>query len=205
MHMQQCMCVHVRCRLIYAKLRAMGKKDREEQQFDQGSLFVNQLTGCQHRIYAFILTLVPNWSDADDLMQETTEVMWRKFQDADQINNFCAWGKGIARNKIMNFYAKKKRERVLFDDSLIQDVIDREEKTSMHEELRVQALQKCLEKLRSNDRHLIQVLYGHEITIRKLAEEVKRPVQGLYKAMARIHHSLLQCVRRSLSTAEDYS
>ncbi len=182
-----------------------NSRDLNEQQFDQGSLFVNQLTTCQHRIYAFILTLVPNWSDADDLMQETTEVMWRKFQDAGQISNFCAWGKTIARNKVMNFHAKKERERVLFDDSLLKDVIEREEKTSLQEDLRVQALQKCLQKLRSNDRHLIQILYGHDITIKKLAEEVKRPVQGLYKAMARIHHSLLQCVRRSLAITEEYS
>jgi len=179
--------------------------DLSKQQSDQVSAFVNQLTACQHKIYAFILTLVPNWSDADDLMQETAEVMWRKFQDAGQINNFCAWGKGIARNKVLNFYTKKKRERVLFDDSLLKDVIEREEKTSLQEELRLQALQKCLHKLRSNDRHLIQALYGHDITIKKLAEKVQRPVQGLYKAMARIHHSLLQCVRRSLAIMEDYS
>ena len=183
----------------------MARKDLDKRQFDEGSHFVTQLTACQHRIYAFILTLVPNWSDADDLMQETTEVMWRKFQEEDDIHDFCAWGKAIARNKIMNFYARKKRERVLFDDAMLKDVIEREEKTSSKEELRVQALQKCLHKLRPNDRHLIQVLYEHEITIKKLAEEVKRPVQGLYKAMARIHHALLQCVRRSLSTAEDYA
>ena len=177
--------------------------DLSKGQFDQGSHFVNQLTACQHRIYALILTLVPNWSDADDLMQETAEVMWRKFQDTDHINDFCAWGKTIARNKVMGFYTKKKRERVLFDDTLLNDVVDREEKASLQAELRVQALQKCLRKLRSNDLHLIQVLYGHDITVKKLAEEIKRPIQGLYKAMARIHHSLLQCVRRTLSTMED--
>ena len=178
--------------------------DFSKQQSDQVSAFVNQFTVCQHQIYAFILTLVPNWSDADDLMQETAEVMWRKFQNVGQIDNFCAWGKGIARNKVMNFYAKRKRDRVLFSDSLLDDVVAREEKTSSHAALRLRALQKCLRKLRSNDLHLIQVLYGHDITIKKLAEEIKRPVQGLYKAMARIHHSLLQCVRRTLSTMEDY-
>jgi RNA polymerase sigma-70 factor, ECF subfamily len=187
------------------ELRAMAEGDLSKQEFEQGSRFVNQLTACQHRIYAFILCVVPNWSDADDLMQETTEVMWRKFPHAGQIDDFCAWGKTIARNKVMNFYAKKKRERVLFDDALLKDVIEREEKTSLQEELRIQALQTCLQKLHSKDRHLIQVLYGHDITIKKLAEEVKRPVQGLYKAMARIHHNLLQCVRRSLAIMEDYS
>ncbi len=179
--------------------------DLSKQQADQVSAFVNQLTVCQHRIYGFILTLVPNWSDADDLMQETTEVMWRKYQEAGQINNFCAWGKGIARNKVMNFYAKKKRERMLFDQNLLEDVVERERKTSSYAELRLHALQNCLRKLKSNDLHLIQVLYGQDITIKKLAEEIKRPVQGLYKAMARIHHSLLQCVRRTLSITEDYS
>lgn len=178
--------------------------DLNKQQADQVSTFVNQLTVCQHQIYAFILTLVPNWSDADDLMQETAEVMWRKYQEAGQINNFSAWGKGIARNKVMNFYAKKKRERVLFNDSLLDDVVERENAISSHSGLRLRALQKCLRKLKSNDLHLIQVLYGHDITIKKLAEEIKRPVQGLYKAMGRIHHSLLQCVRRTLSTMEDH-
>jgi len=182
-----------------------GSGDQDKQQFEQGSRFVNQLTACQHKIYMLILCLVPNWSDADDLMQETTEVMWRKYQDVGQITDFCAWGKTIARNKVMNFYAKKKRERVLFDDSLLDDVAEREEKTSLQAELRVQALRRCLKKLRANDRHLIQVLYGHDISIKKLAQEVKRPVQGLYKAMARIHHGLLLCVRRSLATMEDYS
>ena len=178
--------------------------DFSEQQSDQVSAFVNQLTICQHKIYAFVLTLVPNWSDADDLMQETAEVMWRKFQDADQIDNFCAWGKMIARNKVMNFYTKKKRQRMIFDDDLLKDVIDREEKTSSHDEMCLRALQKCVKKLSSHDRRLIQALYEHDITIKKLAEEIKRPVQGLYKTMARIHHNLLQCVRRSLSVMEGY-
>ncbi|MFC1760685.1 sigma-70 family RNA polymerase sigma factor [Planctomycetota bacterium] len=179
--------------------------DLNEQEFDQGRNFVSQLIICQHQIYSFILTLVPNWSDADDIMQETAEVMWRKFQDAEHINNFAAWGKTIARNKIMNFYAKKKRERILFNDAILEDIIQREEKTSYQGETRKRALQGCLAKLGSNDRRLIQVLYEDGITIKKLAEEVKRPVQGLYKAMARIHHRLQQCVRRSLSSMEGHS
>lgn len=186
--------------------KSMAKSENlNNQQSDRASDFMHRLIADQHRIYAFILTLVPNWFDAEDLMQETVEVMWRKYQDSDQINNFCAWGKGMARNKIMNFYAKKRRERVLFDDSLLKEVIVLEEKTSRQEELRVQALQKCLHRLHSNDLHLIQILYGHDITIKKLAEEIKRPVQGLYKTIARIHNNLLQCVRRSLATTEDYS
>ena len=42
---------------------------------EKGKEFVRLLLANQNRIYAFILTLVSNWSDADDVMQETAEVM----------------------------------------------------------------------------------------------------------------------------------
>lgn len=183
----------------------MVNMDFNEHQSDQVSVFVQQLTTCQPQIYAFILTLVPNWSDADDLMQETAEVMWRKYPEAGQIDNFCAWAKRIARNKVMNFYTQKKRQRVLFNDALLDDIVARENRSSAHTALRLRALEQCLRKLRSKDLHLIQALYGHDITIKKLAKDIQRPVQGLYKAMARIHHSLLLCVRRTLPAMEDCS
>jgi RNA polymerase sigma-70 factor (ECF subfamily) len=58
--------------------------------------FLRLLMANQNRIYAFILTLVPNWSDADDIMQEAAETMWSKFQQSQPINNFSAWGIKIA-------------------------------------------------------------------------------------------------------------
>lgn len=46
----------------------------------------------QMRIYAFILSLVHNYEDADDLMQETANTMWQKYPDCQPIKDFLSWG-----------------------------------------------------------------------------------------------------------------
>jgi RNA polymerase sigma-70 factor (ECF subfamily) len=162
--------------------------------------FVRLLLANQNALYAYILTLVPNWSDADDLMQEVAEVMWRRFDQAEPITNFSAWGRGIARNKVLNYYARKRRERVLFDSDLFEEIAGRAERTSHQVNARLQALQRCLPKLRETDRLLIQRMYEQGVTIKDLAAQVHRPVQGLYKAVARIHQALIRCVNRVLAS-----
>jgi RNA polymerase sigma-70 factor (ECF subfamily) len=169
---------------------------------DKARRFIGQLMANQQRIYAFILTLVPNWADADDLMQQTAQVMWCRFEESEPVRNFVSWGMRIAQNNIMNYYAKKRRERVLFDDDLLKNMMQETEVVCTNADVRIEALRRCLRKLREKDRKLIRTLYEQGLTIKQLATQVERPVQGLYKAIARIHNSLLQCVRRSLALRE---
>ncbi|MBI9017508.1 MAG: RNA polymerase subunit sigma-70, partial [Phycisphaerae bacterium] len=50
----------------------------------------------QKKIYSFILMMSPNWCDADELMQETSAVMWQRFDTFEVGTNFVAWGIKIA-------------------------------------------------------------------------------------------------------------
>ena len=162
--------------------------------------FLRLLMANQNRIYAFILTLVPNWSDADDMMQETAETMWSKFRQSQPINNFGAWGIKIAQNKIFNFYTKKKTSEILLSGELLEDITSRAANLADQTEERMKALEYCLGKLREKDRKLIRMQYEMNITIKELASIVERPVQGLYKAMGRIHNALLKCIHRTLAS-----
>ncbi len=58
----------------------------------RGERFMRLLLANQQRIYGLILALVPNWNDADDIMQETSAVMWAKFDDYEAGTDFAAWG-----------------------------------------------------------------------------------------------------------------
>ena len=164
--------------------------------------FVRQLVAHQPRIYAYILTLVPNYTDADDLMQETAEVMWARFEESEPIGNFASWGMRIAQNKILNHYAKKKRRRIVFDADLVNDLAVRTKAACAETDARAEALQKCLGKLKDRDRRLIRALYEQGMTIKQLALQMERPVQGFYKTMARIHDALHQCIRQTLASRE---
>lgn len=74
----------------------------------------------QNRIYAFILSLVANRSDADDIMQETTVVMWRKFHKFTLGSNFASWGVRIAHYTILDFRKRNRNAPLQFNDRIFE-------------------------------------------------------------------------------------
>src|SRR5262245_8265994 len=86
-----------------------GDLDREEQ-------FLQLFLANERRIYAFILALVPVWSDADDLLQETSAVLWRKLDEFQPGSDFVAWALKIARFEVLNYRKRQSRDRGLFSD-----------------------------------------------------------------------------------------
>jgi RNA polymerase sigma-70 factor (ECF subfamily) len=54
------------------------------------SEFLGLLVPNQRRIQAFILTLVPNVADAEDIYQETLSEMWNKFDSFEVGTDFVA-------------------------------------------------------------------------------------------------------------------
>ena len=52
--------------------------------------FVSLFASHQARIYSFILSRIPNFSEADDVMQETSKMMWIKFDEFERGTDFVA-------------------------------------------------------------------------------------------------------------------
>ena len=155
----------------------------------------------QKRIFGFIVSMVPNWTDADDILQDTTEVMWRKFSDFEPGTNFAAWGIKIARLHVFREY-RKSHSPVKFDSETLEllsadysgvfDKIDN----------RVSALQDCLKQLPDKQRDLIKMRYDQVVSVKEIAERVNKPAHTIYKMLSRIHESLMFCIRHKLRTEE---
>ena len=60
--------------LLHARRTSAVSDEKIEQ-------FVSLLTRYQQRVYLFILSLVPDRADAEDVLQETNLVLWQKFDD----------------------------------------------------------------------------------------------------------------------------
>jgi RNA polymerase sigma-70 factor, ECF subfamily len=164
--------------------------------------FVKLLLDNQRRVFTYILTLVPNVADAEDIMQEVSIVLWRKFPEYEAGTNFAAWAYRVAYNTVRTFRVKQLRCRVKFDDELLAMVATETE--SMREELEIsrQILTDCEQKLSPDDRELLKARYQAGTTVRSLAAAVGRSVEGMYKAMRRIHDALYDCVQRRLASEE---
>src|SRR3954451_5564527 len=74
-------------------------------------LFLRLFLQNQRRLYAYILTLLPNRADADDVLQDTTLTMWDKFDAAEPPTDFLAWGRRIAFHKVLDCNKKAGRDR----------------------------------------------------------------------------------------------
>ncbi len=152
----------------------------------------------ERRILGFILALVPHRVDAEDLLQETCTVMWRKFDEFMSGTDFTAWGIAIARYRVMNYRRRAQNTKVCFNESLMQKIAEATTRVSSQHDSRVEALEHCVSRLRAQDRDLIQLRYYAEQSTKQVAEQMNRSIDAIYKSLNRIHDRLLYCMRYSL-------
>lgn len=178
----------------------MEQKEKmpEEHQQNQEQ-FLRLLMLNDRRIYAYILAFVPNASDADDIMQEASAVMWRKFSTFTPGMDFVAWALTIARYQILSYFKKKKSSRLRFRDS-IADALEQEVVRVLPEmDRRMGAMKKCIEKLPQVDRQILKLRYEKELTLENIGAHISRSTRATYYALVRIHRLLLQCIKQTLA------
>jgi RNA polymerase sigma-70 factor (ECF subfamily) len=159
--------------------------------------FLNLMTANRNGIYGYILCLVPQISDADDILQETTLLMWEKFSDFRLGSDFVAWGMAIARFKAMKFIQKKQRGCCL-DEDVISTLAGESETFMRDIDIRIEALHRCIKKLPENDALIIKLRYGQDAAVKAIADRLGRAEKTVYKALGRINTILLHCIRKYL-------
>ncbi len=168
--------------------------DREER-------FLKLFLAHERRLFGFLMALVPDWSIAEDLLQETSVVLWRKLDEFDPGTDFAAWALSVARYQVLDYRKRERRNRVLFSDRTVEMLADEMATLSRTNDARRDALETCLTKLKPRDRELIHQRYEPGATTQGVADRVGHSIQAIYKALNRIHGQLLLCIRRTL-TAE---
>src|ERR1700746_3764429 len=98
--------------------------DHEARGQFKGKMFLRLFLQNERRLYAYILTLLPNRADADDVLQDASLVMWDKFDDEQPPEDFTAWGCRIAYFKVLDFYKKRQRSRVCFSQAMLERVAE---------------------------------------------------------------------------------
>ena len=165
--------------------------------------FLKLFMDSQKSIYAYILSMVHNRSDAEDLVQEAALLMWDKFDEFEAGTNFTAWGIRISRYLILNYY-KSQKDIKHFDEDLLNDISACYQRKVSEVKSRLDALEECLGKLNRKDRELIRVHYEKGFKITEAKDVFGSSVHVLYRAMARIHDLLHRCVNRTIRAWETY-
>ncbi|MEM9018841.1 MAG: sigma-70 family RNA polymerase sigma factor [Verrucomicrobiota bacterium] len=164
--------------------------------------FVRLFSRHEGNVRAFVASLLPHWEGVDEVMQEASLVMWRKFDQFDPDrpgSNFIDWAFMIARYEVLRYRRRKATDRLVFSEDVYELLASESEKMASSQPEKQRALQGCLLKLEPAQQELVKVSYSDGISIKDAAEKVGRTPTGLYKALARIRKSLHQCIESSLS------
>ena len=178
-------------------LRNSGMKSSQDKQTKLH--FAHKIRGIQSRLFAYIHSLVRDWNDSEDLFQQTTMILWKKFSDYDSDRDFFAWACGIARFEVANFLRKDSRQRLHFTDELnllLLETYSAQEESEM--ESRREALANCVQKLKPQERQLLTDCYADTDGVQQVADRDRRSPQSVYNSLRRIRHILFQCVTRTM-------
>ena len=72
----------------------------------------------------FIRSLLPTWTDTDEVVQQTAIVIWRKFDQFDPETNFMKWACVIARFEALAYRRKMARDRHVFREEVLELMAD---------------------------------------------------------------------------------
>jgi RNA polymerase sigma-70 factor, ECF subfamily len=175
---------------------------RDEGQPRQGDEFMRLYLAHEHKIRGYILCLVSNWADADDIQQQAAIVMWKKYTPLESNEHFLHWVIRIAHFEVMNHLQKKKNRLPCYSPSVFEELETQAAQAVQEEDRRHEALQRCISQLRPRDRELLKLRYEVDATVQSVATTVERSVDAVYKALNRIHYHLLLCIRKKLAQQE---
>ena len=172
-------------------------KSEPDSPLARGDEFVRLFSRNEAKLHGYILTMVPNWADAADILQETSSVIWRKFDQFEKGTNFYAWACQIARLEVMAFRRRKRGGAVAFSDEFVSAVASKADELSELLEQRQHFLIDCMNKLRPRDRELLRQRYFEDSRVETVAQRTGRTVEAVYKALQRVRQQLFDCIERT--------
>ena len=165
---------------------------------DKKENFIKQLTESQNRLYGYIYTLIGDHSRAKDVLQESNLVLWRKYDELEQIDNFKALSFTVCRFQVMAYLRDKKRDRLLLDPELADMMSDTAEiENSLMSQAQPQ-LRKCISELPEQNRHMIEMKYFNRMMMQDIAEKLKRSLTAVKVSIHRTRKTLQDCIRTKM-------
>lgn len=174
-------------------------KIADDEREDRVAEFLELYSSHYPRLQFYVTALLPTANDASDVLQETSMVLWRKFDTFELGTNFFAWACKIARFQVMKYRERKGRSARLFDTTLLEKLADEACDERMARGVPLSALENCLGKLSEGDRSLIRRRYQPDATVQQLAADVGRTANSVSKSLGRIRRVLLECIDRTLA------
>lgn len=157
------------------------------------------ITRYQHRLYRYLLRLVRNTADADDLFQQTWIRVAEQIRKYDPTRNFDAWLFTLARHLVIDHLRRRRPESL--DEPLAEDphsqakaavLVTREPSAldGILESERDSRLAECLAELPVYYREVLSLRFEEEMKLEEIALVLDAPLSTVKTRLKRGLESL---------------
>ncbi|MDF1859365.1 MAG: sigma-70 family RNA polymerase sigma factor [Verrucomicrobiales bacterium] len=164
--------------------------------------FVSLYVRHEPAVFSFVLSMVRNTADAEDVVQRASLTMWRGFDQYESGTNFRNWAFQVAKNSALNHLTKQRRDRHVFGEKLVEMLAVQAEEQADQLDARRRALDSCLEKLPEEEHEMVAGCYAEGSSIRSFAEQAGESANKIYKRLNRVRSQLQKCIERQLGLEE---
>jgi RNA polymerase sigma-70 factor (ECF subfamily) len=176
-------------RLAMAQSRAQGY---------EAERFVRLFDAAQSEVRRYILALVPDLDDVQEVFPETAVDLWKTFDQSDPGCPFVPWTCGVGYFQVLKFREQQSRRRRLLSlDAINQLAAERTDESAVLDDRR-RAMATCLKLLSDPERLMIEQRYSRPTPVAQLSAVTGRSIATLYKALERVRRRLFECVNRRL-------
>jgi RNA polymerase sigma-70 factor (ECF subfamily) len=159
-------------------------------------------TNAQPAIAAFVSSIVPNFQDADDIIQQVAVAIIKNYGKYDKDRSFVAWGIGIAKNQVLMYRRKNSKGKLIFSEISIQAISEVYEQESHRLDDIKHALSICIKKLKGRAKRLLEMRYVSEQSIPRIAQRLGMNPGAVYTSFHRIRLALRDCINQQISPAK---
>lgn len=155
------------------------------------------LLGERLALTAYIASVTRDFHLAEDIFQEVCVKAVARGGEFESAHHVMNWARMAGRNRAIDVLrAREGRYEGLSEEMLAALAADWPARE--HAEAAQQALAHCLEEITPNNRELLRLRYFERRSGAEVAAAMSRKLETIYQALARIHRSLGDCVRRRL-------
>lgn len=147
------------------------------------------------RLYRFLVRLVRNEAMAEELMNEVFMECWRKADSFEGRSAVSTWMMTIAHNRAVSLM--RKRSEASLDEDYAAQIPDSEDTPEVVSQKRSKAevMRTCMEKLSSEHREIIDLVYYHDKSVAEVADIVEIPVNTVKTRMFYARKKLAELMR----------
>jgi len=161
--------------------------------------FMELYSSHEVRLRGYVQSLVPRWSDAEDIIQQSSLILWKRFGEFEPGTNFFAWACQVVRFEVQKYRKSAAQNRMLFSDAFMDAVTAQTVEHRDELQSRIEFLQECVARLPQEHRELLRLRYDERRSVGSVAKVLNRPIEGVYKALSRIRLGLHKCISRRMA------